>query len=545
MSYTLLSNSGESFDSMRESFVWNVPEKFNMAQAICDKHVDKKLDIALYYENESGEKASYTFGEIKRYSDQLANVLITLGITKGDRVALILSQCVETALIHIAVHKIGAISLPLSVLFGPDALQYRLGDSGSKLVLTDLSHRDTIDDIRSALRELDTVVCIDDRSKSGFWQLLTGASDSFTAIETDADDPALLIYTSGTTGPPKGALVAHRGLIGNLTGFELSMNFFPRQDDVFWTPADWAWTGGLLDGLMPCWYYGRPILAYECGKFDALKALELLEHYAVTSAFIPPTALKMMRQVEDIRGRLHLKLRAIMSAGEAVGEQLIDWGREVLNVDINEMCGQTEHNYMVGNCVEIMPSKPGSIGKPYPGHRVAVLDEHGDPLPAGETGEFVAHRDDPVHFLGYWNNPEATRKKYTGNWFHTGDVGYCDSDGYLWFVGRSDDVISSAGYRIGPGEIEDCLIKHPSVVQAAVVGVPDPQGLRGDIVKAFIVLTADCEPNEVLKKEIQQTVKKRLAAYEYPREIEFIDSLPMTTTGKVRRIELRQRDQKS
>ena len=360
MSYTLLNNNGESFDSMRESFVWEVPEKFNMAHAVCDKHIDNKHDIALYYENESGEKASYTFGEIKRYSDQLANVLLSLGIEKGDRVALILSQRVETALIHIAVHKIGAISLPLSVLFGPDALQYRLSDSGSKLVITDRSHRDIIEGFRSELGELDGIVCIDDQSESGFWRLLAHADESFVAVETDADDPALLIYTSGTTGPPKGALVAHRGLIGNLTGFELSMNFFPRHDDVFWTPADWAWTGGLLDGLMPCWYYGRPILAYECGKFDAVKALELLEHYAVTTAFIPPTALKMMRQVEDIHGRFRLKLRAIMSAGEAVGEQLIHWGREVLDVDINEMCGQTEHNYMVGNCVAIMPSKPGS-----------------------------------------------------------------------------------------------------------------------------------------------------------------------------------------
>ncbi len=543
MSYALLKNNGSSFDSMHESFVWNVPEKFNIAHAVCDKHVDKKNDIALYYENESGAKTNYTFGQIKQYSDQLANVLVSLGIRKGDRVALILSQRVETALIHIAVHKIGAISLPLSVLFGPDALRYRLGDSGSKLVITDSLHRDVIVGFRSRLSELDTIICIDDQSDTGFWQLLANAGDSFIAVETSADDPALLIYTSGTTGPPKGALVAHRGLIGNLTGFEMSMNFFPRQDDIFWTPADWAWTGGLLDGLMPTWYYGMPILAYECGKFDAAKALELLERYAVTTAFIPPTALKMMRQIDDIPSRFNLKLRAIMSAGEAVGEQLIHWGREALNVDINEMCGQTEHNYMIGNCTQIMPSKPGSTGKPYPGHRVAVLDERGEQLPDGEIGEFVAHRDDPVHFLGYWNKPEATQKKYIGDWFRTGDVGYRDSDGYLWFVGRSDDVISSAGYRIGPGEIEDCLLQHPSVTQAAVVGVPDPEGLRGDIVKAFIVLARGCEPGEALKREIQQIVKHRLAAYEYPREIEFINSLPMTTTGKVRRMELRHRNQ--
>lgn len=540
MHYALLENNGQSFDAISQSFRWHIPEKFNMAQAVCDKHSDKQDDIALYYENEQGDKAHYTFGEIKRYSDQLANVLVSLGVKKGDRVAVILSQRVETALTHIAAHKIGAISLPLSVLFGPDALHYRLSDSASKWVITDLAHKHTINPFRPGLDKLDGILCVDDDSDAGFWQRVNQADKACTPVVTFTDDPALLIYTSGTTGPPKGALIAHRGLIGNLTGFELSMNFFPKPCDVFWTPADWAWTGGLLDGLMPSWYYGRPIVAYEYGKFNAEKALAVVERYAVTTAFIPPTALKMIRQVKGIPERFTLKLRAIMSAGEAVGEELIHWGRETLQVDINEMCGQTEHNYMIGNCAAIMPLKPGSMGKPYPGHRVAVLDGQGRELPAGEHGEFAAHCDDPVHFLGYWNNTVATQKKYAGKWFRTGDMGYRDSDGYLWFMGRSDDVISSAGYRIGPGEIEDCLLQHASVLQAAVVGVPDPQGLRGDVVKAFVVLAEGYQASDALKADIQQIVKQRLAAYEYPREIEFIRALPMTTTGKVRRVALRQ-----
>jgi acetyl-CoA synthetase len=361
-------------------------------------------------------------------------------------------------------------------------------------------------------------------------------------VQTLAEDPALIIYTSGTTGPPKGALIAHRSLIGNLTGFELSQNFFPQPNDVFWTPADWAWTGGLLDGLLPTWFYGMPIVGYECGKFVPEKALALMEKYAVTTAFIPPTALKMLRTVDDIPNRFELKLRAVMSAGEAVGAELYHWCREAFGIEINEMWGQSEHNYIAGNCTAIMPVKPGSLGKPYPGHRVAVIDDAGNHLPVGEMGEFATHVDDAVHFLGYWNKPGAREKKLAGEWFRTGDVGYRDADGYLWFAGRADDVISSAGYRIGPGEIEDCLMKHPAVQQAAAVGVPDPDGIRGDIVKAFIVLRTEAQATDELAEEIQQTVRKQLAAYEYPRQIEFLDELPLTTTGKVRRLELRQRE---
>ncbi|MEM7208387.1 MAG: acyl-CoA synthetase [Pseudomonadota bacterium] len=538
--YSILEKSTQTFDQIYQSFQWDVPDHFNMAHAVCDKHASIGDSIALYYENENGEREQYTFTQIKRYSDKFANVLKSKGVEKGDRVALILSQRVETAIVHIAAHKLGAISLPLSVLFGPDALQYRLKDSGSKIVVTDTAHVQQIEGFNNLLPDLQETISID--SANQFWSLLESAEEQITPADTLADDPALLIYTSGTTGPPKGALIAHRGLIGNLTGFEMSMNFFPRDDDVFWTPADWAWTGGLLDGLMPSWFYGKPIVAYENTRFNAENALDLMQRYQVTTAFIPPTALKMMRKVENIENRYSLKLRAIVSAGEAVGEELVHWAREHLKVDINEMCGQTEHNYMIGNCSAVMPLKPGSMGKAYPGHRVTVLDEQGNQLGNNETGEFAAHKSDPVHFLGYWNNPAATAKKYAGDWFKTGDVGYRDDDGYLWFMGRSDDVISSAGYRIGPGEIEDCLMQHPAVLQAAAVGVPDPEGVRGDIVKAYIVLAKGHEASDTLKSEIQKTVRSRLAAYEYPRAIEFIDTLPMTTTGKVRRIELRQRD---
>ncbi|MEE9560878.1 MAG: acyl-CoA synthetase [Acidiferrobacterales bacterium] len=539
---SLISATLRDFDAICASFKWNIPEYSNIAHDVCDRHTRHADDVALFYEHADGKEQTFTFGQIKSLSNRFANALLALGVSRGDRVAIILSQRAETAISHLAAYKIGAVALPLSILFGPDAVEYRLRDSGVKAVVTDNDHLPMLQAMKPVLPELQTVIGCDDEAEGelAFWPLLEQASDALKIVATRADDPALLIYTSGTTGPPKGALIAHRSLLGNLTGFELSQNFFPRDDDVFWTPADWAWTGGLLDGLLPTWYYAKPIVAYEGGKFDPEKACHLMHKYAVTNAFIPPTALKMMRQVDNIGNRFRLGVRGIMSAGEAVGEELYRWTADALAVKVNEMWGQTEFNYLVGNCSEIMPVRPGSMGKPYPGHTVDVIGEDGQPMPAGETGELAARSGDPVMFLGYWGNEDATREKFIGEWFCTGDVGVRDEDGYLWFVGRKDDVISSAGYRIGPGEIEDCLLKHPAVVQAAAIGSPDE--LRGNIVKAFIVLAKGYRPSDDLKKEIQDSVRTRLAAYEYPREIEFIDEVPMTTTGKVRRVELRERE---
>ncbi len=539
---SLISANLRDFDAICASFKWNIPEYSNIAHDVCDRHTRHADDVALFYEHADGKEQTFTFGQIKSLSNRFANALLALGVSRGDRVAIILSQRAETAISHLAAYKIGAVALPLSILFGPDAVEYRLRDSGVKAVVTDNDHLPMLQAMKPVLPELQTVIGCDDEAEGelAFWPLLEQASDALKIVATRADDPALLIYTSGTTGPPKGALIAHRSLLGNLTGFELSQNFFPRDDDVFWTPADWAWTGGLLDGLLPTWYYAKPIVAYEGGKFDPEKACHLMHKYAVTNAFIPPTALKMMRQVDNIGNRFRLGVRGIMSAGEAVGEELYRWTAEALAVKVNEMWGQAAFNYLVGNCSDIMPVRPGSMGKPYPGHTVDVIGEDGQPMPAGETGELAARSGDPVMFLGYWGNEDATREKFIGKWFCTGDVGVRDEDGYLWFVGRKDDVISSAGYRIGPGEIEDCLLKHPAVVQAAAIGSPDE--LRGNIVKAFIVLAKGYRPSDDLKQEIQDSVRTRLAAYEYPREIEFIDEVPMTTTGKVRRVELRERE---
>ncbi len=530
-----------NFDTIYDQFQWSVPEYLNIACQVCERHQSDPGRIAVYYENLGGETATYNFGQLKMLSDQFANALKALGVTRGDRVAIVLSQRIETVIAHLAIYKLGAIALPLAILFGPEALEYRLRDSASKVVIADASKYDTVRTLLPGLAELRVVIgCNTGDSRTEFWNLLNRASSDVEIVRTLADEAACLIYTSGTTGPPKGALVAHRAVIGNFTGFEMSQNFFPQKGDLFWTPADWAWTGGLWDALLPSLNYGMPVLAYEGAGFDPERSSQLMGKYSVTNAFIPPTALKMLRSIGNLKQQYSVQLRALMSAGEQLGEELFHWGEEVLGLTINEMWGQTEFNYLVGNCSAIMAPKPGSMGKPYPGHRVDVIDDEGKVLATGEQGELAAWCDDPVMFLGYWNNEAATKDKITRNWFRTGDIGYRDEDGFLWFVGRKDDVISSAGYRIGPGEIEDSLMKHPAVLQTAVIGKPDE--LRGEIVKAYIVLARGYSASDVLSKEIQTSVRERLSAHEYPREIEFIDELPMTTTGKVRRMDLRQRD---
>ncbi len=539
------------FDHQVSQFQWNIPERFNIANATCARHADGTEKSALIAETPDGTINRYSFDQLDTYRKKLANVLRQYGVENGERVAVILPQRIETALVHLAAHTLGAVSLPLSILFGDDALVYRLQDSGSKLVVCTASKARQLVALQAQLPALKTILVVNEDTVDdvtgasdtpdvvGFWQVLNQSSGEIEIENTFADDPAFLLYTSGTTGPPKGALIAHRSLIGNLTGFELSHNGFPQSDDCVYTPADWAWTGGLLDGLLPAWFYGVPVVAYENKKFETAAVLSLMSRHKVTCAFIPPTALKMIRSNDHLLLKYPSSLRSVMSAGEAVGEELFSWGREKLGLDINEMCGQTEHNYLMGNCSKIMDVRPGSMGKAYPGHRVAIMAPDGTLLGPDSPGELVAHKDDPVHFLGYWNNPAATAAKYTGEWFHTGDVAYQDQDGYLWFMGRADDVISSAGYRIGPGEIEDCVMKHPSVLQVAAIGVPDPDGIRGDVVKLCIVLREGFDANDTLASELQRQVRDHLAAYEYPRIIEFFDTLPMTTTGKVKRGELR------
>jgi acetyl-CoA synthetase len=530
----------KTYEKVYDSFSWHIPKFYNIGVDICDKWAHQRYRLALIYENEKGEVAKYTFWDLKRLSNKFANALRNYGIGREDRVGILLPQSPETAISHISIYKNGAIAIPLFTLFGTDALEYRLSNSEARGIITNHENLHKILEIWERLPHLKMVIVTDEEGPDGvlnFQDLIEKGSTDFEPVKTKADDPALIIYTSGTTGPPKGALHAHRVLLGHIPGVELPHHFFPRESDLFWTPADWAWIGGLIDVLFPSWHHGIPVVAHRARKFDPEEAFHLIGTYGIRNAFMPPTALKMMRQVKDPRRRHDYRMRTIGSGGETLGEELLDWGRDVMGLTINEFYGQTEVNLVVGSCSEIMETRPGSMGKAIPGHRVNVIDQAGSPVSPGAVGEIAIQGPDPVMFLEYWRNPEATENKYLGDWCLTGDLARRDQDGYFWFVGRQDDVITSSGYRIGPAEIEDCLLKHPAVGMAAVVGSPDK--VRTEIVKAFIVLNPDVALGPDIEEEIKKFVKVRLAAHEYPREIEFVKELPLTATGKIIRKDLK------
>jgi len=579
------SQDRDNYASLHSQFRWWVPDEFNIAE-VCSRRWAQAADagqrIAILADGPGLQPRSHSYAELQHQANRLSNALAQLRVGRGDRVAIVLPQRFETAVAYMAVFQLGAVAMPLSTLFGPEALEFRLNDSAASVLICDDAAIVNIQNIRGDCEALRHVIGVG-ASASGdagggaagmadldYTALLAQHPPEYQPVRTRADDPAVLIYTSGTTGNPKGALLPHRALIGNLTGFVCSQNWFgfdpqasgpltklpqPKTPSVFWSPADWSWTGGLMDALLPSLYFGRPIVAWN-GRFSPQTAFELLQKYEVTHTFLFPTALKaMMKAFAQPKKFFKLRLQAIMSAGEAVGDAVFGYCQKELGVTVNEMFGQTEVNYIVGNCSIFYPAKPGSMGKGYPGHRVAVIDEQGRECASGTLGEVAIHRldvhgdPDPIFFLGYWKNEAGTRDKYTGDWCRTGDLALQDKDGYLWYQGRADDMFKAAGYRIGPGEIENCLVKHPAVANAAVVPKPDAE--RGALVKAYVVLTAEAaaergdEPvsrNEWERRlmiDLQRHVKGQLAPYEYPKEIEFLDALPMTTTGKVQRRVLR------
>ena len=524
----------------RDAFVWDIPARYNIGVDICDKHAETTphntavIDVA-----HDGSVREFSFGALRDLSNQLANTL-TKTARRGDRIAVLLPQSIETAAAHIAITKMGCIALPLFTLFGPDALLHRLHDSGATIVITDRTGATKLDELRDRLPALTRILSVDGGAED-FHAACAAAPTTFSPVDTAADDPAILIYTSGTTGAPKGALHAHRVLLGHLPGVEMSHDFFPQEGDRIWTPADWAWIGGLLDVLMPALHHGVPVVACRFAKFSAGAAFDLIRAHGIRNAFLPPTALKLMRRDTP---DAPVPMRSVASGGETLGTELIAWGQEVFGTTINEFYGQTECNMIVSSCAALEPAEPGVMGFAVPGHTVDVINEDTSGMcDLDEQGSIAVRAPDPVMFLKYWNNPEATAAKFINidgdDWLLTGDKGCRTPSGRIRFIGRDDDIISSGGYRIGPAEIEDCLLAHPAVQLAGVVGQPDP--IRGAIVAAYIQLAPGQDGTDALASELAEHVKSKLSAHEFPRIIRFIDCMPMTTTGKIIRADLRER----
>jgi acetyl-CoA synthetase len=528
---------GEGWDVMRRRFAWALPERFNIAEACCDAWARAEPDrLALRYLRPDGEVRDYSYAQLQRASARFGEALHAHGVGRGDRVAVLLPQTPEAAVTHLAVYRIGAVAVPVFTLFGEDGLAFRLADAGAKAIVTDGANLGKVLGVRERCPELTEIFSIDQREAGvhGFWQELGKAADGGPALPTGPDDPAFIAYTSGTTGPPKGALHGHRVLLGHMPGIELAHEGLGLPGDCLWTPADWAWMGGLANVLLPGLARGVPVVAHRMAKFDPERAAALVAELGVRNAFFPPTALKLMRQagVDRVGG-----LRSVASAGEALGAEMLDWGRGVFGREVNEFYGQTECNAVVANAASVAPVRPGSAGRAVPGHEVAIIDGAGRPVGPGEAGEIAVRRPDPVLFLGYWGRPEKTAEKFVGDWLRTGDEGSMDAEGHIFFSARTDDVITSSGYRIGPSEIEDCLSGHPAVAMAAVVGVPDP--IRTEAVKAFVVLSPGARA-EGLEADLVARVRERVSPHLAPREVVVVETLPMTATGKIQRRLLRE-----
>jgi acetyl-CoA synthetase len=501
---------------------WEVPLLYNIAADVCDKHPREKP--AMIWEHFDGTIRELPWGELQDLSNQAAHVLRDLGVERGDRVAVVLPPTPEAAAIFFGVWKLGAILLSMSVLYGDESIRHRLSDSGARLVVTDGKNSGRFDGVSTDVLVL---------SEETFARAPT---DPVTC-ETSADDPAQLYYTSGTTGLAKGIVHAHRYVLGHE---EFVYSHEVQDGERFHGMGEWAWAAGIAPLLGP-WRLGALQCVYrrEAG-FDPHKQLDFLSRHHVTNVFTTPTAMRSMMAIDDAGTRYPCEFRRVCSAGEPLNPEAIRWFREQYGVTVLDYYGLTESYPLVGN-YPFMEVREGSMGRPMPGWDVAILDEDERPVEPGDRGEICLRaRSNPHYPLGYWNRPEDTDAVFGGDWFHTKDAAREDDDGYIWYEGRADDVIIAAGYRVGPFEVESVCLEHPAVREAAAVASPDE--LRGNVVKAFIVPAAGFEPSEDLADEIKSFVRERLSAYAYPRRVEFVEDLPKTLTGKIRRIELRQRE---
>jgi len=548
--YHFYEEEWSSYEELLDAFEWEVPEAFNMASYLCDRWADGSERRAVLSDGGDEPTETYTFDRLCEHANSLANYLRDRGVERGDRVGINMRQRAENVIGHVACWKLGAVSVPLSTLFGRDAVSYRLSDASAVACLVDGSNIETVRGVVDDVESLETVITTGDVTpidgETNLQKAVTTVSGAFETVETNAEDDAIIIYTSGTTGNPKGVRHAHRVLLGNLPVFVTGFcNLELNDDDVFWTPSEWAWVATLFDVVFPALFYGSPVVAHTADeKFDPETAMALIERHEVTNYFAPPTALRMMEQLSD-PGRWDVSsVRLIPSGGESLGESIVEWAHDVFEgAVIHEAYGQTEANLIVSDCAKLLDTPPGKIGRAGPGHEVAIVDSETAEatIDSGDVGEIaVRYEDDPICFKEYWRNSERTAEKVKNGWLLTEDLGTMDDDGYLEFVSRKDSVIISSGYKIGPVEIEEALAANPAVADAGVIGVPDDE--RGQVPKAFVVLAKDFDPSENLEATLKQDVRDRLAAYEYPRYIEFVDDLPKTTSGKVKRATLEARE---
>jgi acetyl-CoA synthetase len=519
MSYT-------SYEEACRTHRWVVPERYNIAADVCDRHPRDQL--AMIHEHYSGTVRHVSWGELQDLAAQAANVLEQLGVTRGDRVAVVLPPTPETAAVFFATWKLGALLLAMSVLYGDEGIRHRIQDSKPAVLVTDAANARRFPDAIAA-----ELLVLDERT-------FAGVPAEHATLDTAADDPAQLYYTSGTTGLAKGIVHAHRYILGH-EEFDYCHDVQPGER--FHGMGEWAWAAGIAPLLGP-WRRGAVQCVYqrEAG-FDPHRQLAFLSRQEVTNVFATPTAIRSMMSIADARTRYPQRFRVVCSAGEPLNPEAIRWFREQYGITVFDYYGLTESYPLCGN-FPFMEVREGSMGRPMPGWEVAILDADEQPLATGERGEICLRaRTNPHYPLGYWKLPEASEETFGGDWFHTKDAARMDEDGYVWYDGRADDVIISAGYRIGPFEVESACLEHPAVAEAAAVAAPDE--LRGHVVKAFVVLAAGHEPSDELAEDIKRFVRGRLSAYAYPRIVDFVDELPKTLTGKIRRVELRDREQRT
>jgi len=528
----------DSYEQAAESFTWDVPETFNMAEAICGRWAradDGKRRVALFYEDEDEAETAYTFWQVQRAADRLSNALESLGVERGTRVGIVLPQRPETLIANVAALQCGAVVVPLSPLYGEDGLRYRLEHSGTEVVISDGQRAETVAGLQSELPDLETHVTVSDRDIGDeSWDVLVADADrTYDTVETDAEDSAYIIYTSGTTGKPKGAHHAHRKLIGYIPGWQM-INGFPGESAVHYTPAGWSWVGGLFAVVWGAWYHGQPVVG-TASQFDPEATYERFEQYGITNPLLTATMIRMLQEVDHTA--YDLDLEVIPSGGEKVTPDLYEYVDDAWGATLEEVYGMTECNFVVATNERLLERNLESSGKPCPGHEVEIIDEEtGEPLEDGEIGHIAVRRPDPSMLLEYWDDPERTEELFVDDWMKTGDAGSRDADGFIYYEGRADQVIITSGYRVSPLEVEEYIREVDGVSDAVVVGVDDET--RGTVVKAFVKPAPGTEGSAELADAIRSHVREQAAAYKYPREVAFVEEYPTTVSGKIKRHEL-------